>query len=708
MATDLERLVVQLSADIKGYENALKRAQGVTSTQTRRIQSQFDRMNRSVGAGLARLGAVLASGVALRGAKELLDATTRMENALKVAGLAGDELNRVWDRLTQSAQRNAAPLESLVTLYGRAALVQAELGVSTEELLGFTNNVALALRVAGADAQSASGALLQLSQALSGVVRAEEFNSILEGAPTIAQAAAAGLKEAGGSVAALRTLVIDGKVSSEAFFRAFEAGAPILEEKVAGATLTLDQRLTNLQTALLNAAREFNESTRAGETFGAEIDRVAAFVNAIDFDGLIGAIQGVIAQFAAGIEAARGFAATLGRITGAEEIGSLITGGAARREFFGGALTVTSQAGIQDRIDAAAGAVVEQRIEGLTEELLRARFAGGGPAAPKAGRLGGAATVAPVSLRDFAAPAGKGRGGGGGSRSRENDLAREIRQIQERTAAIQAETAAQAGLNPLIDDYGYAVEKASATQELLNAAKKAGLAVTPELAAQIDALAQGYANASAQAAQLAESQDRVRQAADEMRDLGRDVLGGFIRDLREGKSGAEALANALNKVADKLLDVALNSLFSGGGGLFGGGLGRRGGLLGGFLIPGILHGGGVAGTDGYGHGRAVSPSVFAGARRYHSGGVAGLKPGEVPAILQRGEIVLPRGAGRGGGRSETVRVVLQDDSGRMADIADQRIQTAAGPIVEVSVQRSLKATQQRMPGLLANAQTRNG
>src|SRR5690606_12115465 len=100
---------------------------------------------------------------------------------------------------------------------------QRELGVTTEEMVSFSDNVALALRVAGTDATTARGALLQLSQAMGeGTVRAQEFNSILEGALPIAQAAAAGLKEAGGSVSQLRKLILDGAVSSEAFFRAFE------------------------------------------------------------------------------------------------------------------------------------------------------------------------------------------------------------------------------------------------------------------------------------------------------------------------------------------------------------------------------------------------------------------------------------------------------------------------------------------------------
>lgn len=48
-----------------------------------------------------------------------------------------------------------------------------------------------------------------------------------------------------------------------------------------------------------------------------------------------------------------------------------------------------------------------------------------------------------------------------------------------------------------------------------------------------------------------------------------------------------------------------------------------------------LHGGGIAGSDG--RMRRAPAGVFAGARRYHSGGLAG---DEVPAILRRGEEVL--------------------------------------------------------------------
>jgi len=41
--------------------------------------------------------------------------------------------------------------------------------------------------------------------------------------------------------------------------------------------------------------------------------------------------------------------------------------------------------------------------------------------------------------------------------------------------------------------------------------------------------------------------------------------------------------------------------------------------------------------------RVAPAALFAGAPRFHGGGMAGLGPREVPAILERGETVLPRG-----------------------------------------------------------------
>ena len=67
-----------------------------------------------------------------------------------------------------------------------------------------------------------------------------------------------------------------------------------------------------------------------------------------------------------------------------------------------------------------------------------------------------------------------------------------------------------------------------------------------------------------------------------------------------------------------------------------------GGVLGslGPAFARVLHAGGMVGSAG--PLRSVSALAFTGAPRMHAGGVAGLRPDEVPAILQRGERVLSR------------------------------------------------------------------
>jgi hypothetical protein len=61
---------------------------------------------------------------------------------------------------------------------------------------------------------------------------------------------------------------------------------------------------------------------------------------------------------------------------------------------------------------------------------------------------------------------------------------------------------------------------------------------------------------------------------------------------------------------------------------------------GGNVTAAVSHAGGTVGLSG--HSRQVPALAFAGAPRLHSGGWAGLRPDEVPAILQRGERVLSR------------------------------------------------------------------
>ncbi|RSC31531.1 hypothetical protein EGT36_23220 [Agrobacterium sp. FDAARGOS_525] len=632
MATDLERLVVQLSADVKGYERALARARGETNKQARAIESRFASMNKRLAAGYSGIAASASKAFALiggaQGFRQLSDSGTRITNSLKVAGLAGEELESVYQKLFTAAQKNAAPLETLVQLYGRVSLVQKELGVSSDEIISLSSNVALALRASGQSSQEASGALLQLSQALgAGVVRAEEFNSILEGAPTILQAAAAGIKQAEGSVAKLRAIMLEGKLSSKAFFDGINAGAPVLEQKVAGAVFTVDQRLEKLRTALTNSVRRFNESTQAANTFGSAIDNMASFINSVDMDGLGSDIGAIIKLLNEGATAAQNMAEWIGRISGLQNIGAGVVdalgGKDGKVSYLGGALTIESTVKSADKLNditakrldlekqiaeikanpmnvlgQAEVRQLEGQIKGLQEEAAKLAPTAVQTAlektkieypstAPTIGSGGSGKKFTPIDITDPQYQVTSNGGGGKGGRSgstRVDDYQREVDQIRARTKALTEETAAQKVLDPLVNDYGYTLEFVRAKQDLLTAAQEAGVKITPELTKSIEGLAAGYANAVVASEQLAEKQDEIRQRAEEAMATAKDVTRGIIDGFVEGASAADILADSLKKIGNALIDDVLNSIFkvnnaAGGGGgflsglfsLFGGG-----------------------------------------------------------------------------------------------------------------------------------------
>ncbi|WP_418137237.1 tape measure protein [Agrobacterium sp. El2ro-1b] len=709
MATDLERLVVQLSADVKGYQNALNRAQGITNRQARAIESRFASMNKRLTASYSGVAAGAAKAFALiggaQGFRQLSDSATKIDNSLKVAGLSGEELEGVYQKLFAAAQKNAAPLETLVQLYGRVSLVQGELGVSSEQIVSLSNNVALALRASGQSSQEASGALLQLSQALgSGVVRAEEFNSILEGAPTILQAAAAGIQQAGGSVAKLRQIMLDGQLSSKAFFDGINAGAPVLEQKVAGAVLTLDQRLENLRTALTNATRDFNRSSNAANTFGSAIDNMANFVNSVDMDGLSSDIGAIIKLLNEGATAAQNMAEWIGRISGLQNIGAGVVdalgGKDGKVSYLGGALTIESTVKSADKLNditakrldlekqiaeikanpmnvlgQAEVRQLEGQIKGLQEEAAKLAPTAVQTAlektkieypstAPTIGSGGSGKKFTPIDITDpqyqVTSSGGGGKSGRSG-RTRADEYAREVEQITKRTAALKAETEAQAGLNPLLNDYGYTLEFARAKQDLLTAAQEAGVEITPELTASIEQLAAGYANAVVASEQLAEKQDEIRQRAEEAMATAKDVTRGIIDGFVEGASAADILADSLKKIGNALLDDVLNNIFkinnAGGGGggflsglfsLFGGGASRYAGLSGGLFSEGGYTGdGGKYQPAGVVHkgeyvfdqaavkaagGPAAMEAMRRGLKGYADGGYVGISVPSVPTL----------------------------------------------------------------------------
>ncbi|WP_102960212.1 tape measure protein [Mangrovicella endophytica] len=593
---DLERNMAKASATAGREFGSMRRSsKSATAAMERDMIRSTSRINQALAASSTRIGAygqsmvavgrtlgsVFAGALVLKGAQGFIDSSIRITNALKATGLEGKALSEVYEGLYASAQRNSTPIESLAQLYSRVALNMNELNTNSGELVTFSDTVAMALRAGGTSAQEASGALMQLSQALGGgVVRAEEFNSILEGAPVIAQAAATGIKQAGGSVAELRKLMLDGKISSEAFFRGIQAGAPMIAERLEGSQRTISDSFTTLFNSLKDAAGEFNSSTKAANTFGAAIDNLARFIEHVSFDSLITEVQGYIDIINRALNATDDFALNLSRMTGLNKIGEYIAS-----TQLGQALDIKNPVTIQDRLRADS-----YGSDPALDALIKKRY----PNAGKSGRLKppAAAPFKPISLDDYAPPADTGGSGGRGDLSGGASRDRAAAQAEREAESVRdliAELEREKGL----------IGASDVEREISNALRQAGASATDEQKEKIRQLVTAIDEQT-------QAQERLKDAQEAMKNVASDALHTIADGIRDGASAGEILGNVLDDLASKLIDMAINNLvenaFGGMGG--GGGAGGGGWLDAAFKALGSLFGGGRA-TGG-----DVDPSKF--------------------------------------------------------------------------------------------------
>lgn len=258
-STKTIRIVVDASRAVDGSRAATRALSEIEKSTGSMAQT----MDRAMGS-LRQLAGLFGAGFSARAVIDAADAFTKFNNSLQVAGVTAGNLATVQDRLFAAANRNGVEIGALSTLYSRAAIAGNDLGATQDKLLKFVDGVTAALRLQGGSTQEASGALLQLSQAMGGgIVRAEEFNSILEGAFPIAQAAARGIDGMGGSVAKLRTAVTDGKVTSAAFFEGLLKGFGETEKQAAQMNLTVGAATTVLQNGFIRLVGEVDKVSGA-------------------------------------------------------------------------------------------------------------------------------------------------------------------------------------------------------------------------------------------------------------------------------------------------------------------------------------------------------------------------------------------------------------------------------------------------------------
>ena len=287
MAAEVDPVILELRAELGRYKAELRRTTtsveqllGRQEKSVKRLESEMKRSSGAIGSTLKTLAGSFAAAFGAREIVGLVDKFTRLQNALKVAGLEGENLAQVQERLYALGAQYGVSVNALADLYGKAEQAGRELGASQSELLGLTKAVSQSILITGTSTEQASGAILGLTQALaSGTVRAEEFHQINEGGLRPLLEAAAASERFGGSIAKLRTEVVDGTVSSQELYRAILQNANLIEQKASGATITLAGAFQSLNDQL---GKYLCEAGQASGATGAMAEAIKALADNLD------------------------------------------------------------------------------------------------------------------------------------------------------------------------------------------------------------------------------------------------------------------------------------------------------------------------------------------------------------------------------------------------------------------------------------------
>lgn len=243
----------------------------------------FDQgINGSKFAVNALVGALASLGIGL-GAKELIEAadsyamlSAKIQQSTKDSGNFEQAISGVH----QIALQTNSTLDNTGALFTRLNTVAKDMGKSQQFALDMTSTVTKAIQLGGSSTQEAEAAVTQFIQAMQGgVLRGEEFNSIMEGGYGLAEALAKGLGKTTGE---LRKMAENGELSAERVLAALEKQKAGVDAQYAEMPTTISNALQKISTSWQILIGEMDQANGASATVAQWLSVLADNLNIVE------------------------------------------------------------------------------------------------------------------------------------------------------------------------------------------------------------------------------------------------------------------------------------------------------------------------------------------------------------------------------------------------------------------------------------------
>jgi len=259
---------IKLAAAQKKQEEASNRA----TASVGKTSNGFSQLAGSLKGALAAAGVY----VGIQQITELGDAYTSMKNKLAVVSETSAQAEAVMQGVFDVANKTRTPVEETATAFARFDRALQPLGASQKETLRLTQTINEAMVVSGATAGEQAAGLLQLSQAFNkGKLDGDEFRTVMELMPSVADAIAKQMKVTRGE---LLKLSPQGKITAQVMREAFAQAAEDIDAKFGKTVPTLGQSVTVLKNNLIAM---FGEIEKGSGIFSGSASAISTFATAI-------------------------------------------------------------------------------------------------------------------------------------------------------------------------------------------------------------------------------------------------------------------------------------------------------------------------------------------------------------------------------------------------------------------------------------------
>ena len=259
-------------------------------------------------------GATLTAGAIVQAA----DAYTLLQNRLTVVADTQENVNFLTNEMFEIANRTRSPVAGVAKSFVRFDLALKEMGRTQKDTVVLTETVGKALQMSGASAGEAASAMLQLSQAFNkGKLDGDEFRSVMENAPLIANALA---KELGVTRGELLKLAPAGKLTVDQLTKAILNASGSINELFDKFKFTIAQSFDILKNTMTQYFGELDKAVGFTQALSSLILGLANNLDLVTFALL--AVAPAIALFVgskvlAGFGTLIGFLARTGTAIGA-------------------------------------------------------------------------------------------------------------------------------------------------------------------------------------------------------------------------------------------------------------------------------------------------------------------------------------------------------------------------------------------------------